>query len=350
MSEHMSPSIDLPIIDLSLFWSAHASTTADHKLVAQRLVGACEQFGMFYVTLGDRFSQMCAPAFKAANTLFSLPQYVKETIVPDKPVTSAVRGYVSAGAESGGVLLERKETFCYAAEPAAVSASSGNALQAPNVWPPDGTPAAEATKVALEKFLVNAALVAAAVCRVLALALDDRDLVRSCEAGNSISLVRCFHYFMNEEHLGGTGSNQHTDWGLLTVIAAQPDARPCSQSLSSALQICHDGQWRDVPTCDGALLVNCGDFLQLLSCGRLTSPLHRVVLTPHERTSFVYFQYPAYDTPMPVGCDRLENLSLLQDQSSPSVTCGNAAASITSGLVFGDYIAQKWQQVARRGG
>jgi isopenicillin N synthase-like dioxygenase len=355
MVGHNNSPTYLPTIDISSFCLPTLSTSIERDAVAEQLVAACEQFGMFYATLGDRVPDICAPAFAAASELFSLPETVKNAMAPKMWGASAARGYLAVGAESGGALPERKETFSYAAELSDAPNVCSNALQAENVWPPCSATANGSIVHALQAFLVDAAHVAAAVCRALSLALNDRELVTSCEAGNSVSLMRCFHYFPSDNNASETGSNQHTDWGLLTVIAAQHQVAEFESQLvtQAALQLFHDGQWRDVPHRHDAFIVNCGDFLQLRSMGRLTSPLHRVILTPQDRTSFVYFQYPAYNTPMPSKCGGQFALSILQDQSLLAVDgdC-RLVADTSTGLPpaevsFGDLIAQKWQQVGR---
>src|SRR3546814_4528856 len=44
-----------------------------------------------------------------------------------------------------------------------------------------------------------------------------------------------------------------------------------------------------------SMIVNCGDYLSLLSRGRYKSPVHRVLCPPVDRVSYVFFYYPSYD-------------------------------------------------------
>jgi isopenicillin N synthase-like dioxygenase len=79
------------------------------------------------------------------------------------------------------------------------------------------------------------------------------------------------------------------------------------------------GAWRDVAPLDGALLINCGDYLSLaMTAGRYVSPRHRV-LGPRpgdgERTSFVFFSYPGYEAEVPAVEARAgQRYSLLMEQ------------------------------------
>ncbi|KAK9068172.1 hypothetical protein SSX86_012283 [Deinandra increscens subsp. villosa] len=64
------------------------------------------------------------------------------------------------------------------------------------------------------------------------------------------------------------GATKHTDDGFLTVLL---------QDEIGGLQILHENHWIDVPPTPGALVVNIGDLLQLISNDKLKSVEHRVV-------------------------------------------------------------------------
>ncbi|XP_023739951.1 1-aminocyclopropane-1-carboxylate oxidase homolog 1 [Lactuca sativa] len=64
------------------------------------------------------------------------------------------------------------------------------------------------------------------------------------------------------------GATRHTDDGFLTVVL---------QDEIGGLQILHQNQWIDVPPTPGALVINIGDLLQLISNDKLRSVEHRVV-------------------------------------------------------------------------
>ncbi|KAJ9548830.1 hypothetical protein OSB04_021374 [Centaurea solstitialis] len=64
------------------------------------------------------------------------------------------------------------------------------------------------------------------------------------------------------------GATKHTDDGFITVLL---------QDEIGGLQILHDQQWVDVPPTPGALVVNIGDLLQMISNDKLKSVEHRVV-------------------------------------------------------------------------
>mmetsp|Transcript_3397 Transcript_3397/g.10503 ORF Transcript_3397/g.10503 Transcript_3397/m.10503 type:complete len:137 (+) Transcript_3397:761-1171(+) len=116
-----------------------------------------------------------------------------------------------------------------------------------------------------------------------------------------------------------------------------------------ALQIWHRGVWRPVRSAAGALLLNAGDYLALVSRGASLSPRHRVVspTPPRDRVSLVFFYYPDYNATIP-AFDHASSLSLLECQvASDRAEASCANARLPDRLTFGDYIARKWREVSR---
>ncbi|XVF62908.1 hypothetical protein PTKIN_Ptkin09bG0046400 [Pterospermum kingtungense] len=64
------------------------------------------------------------------------------------------------------------------------------------------------------------------------------------------------------------GSSKHTDGDFLTVLL---------QDHIGGLQVLHENQWIDIPPTPGALVVNIGDLLQLISNDMFISSEHRVL-------------------------------------------------------------------------
>jgi len=169
---------------------------------------------------------------------------------------------------------------------------------------------------------------------------DNQEILTSeVSKGADISLMRLFHYFPYHRADNATdnpkkiGSSSHTDWGLLTLVLQEPE--------KIGLEISYKDQWHSVKEIPGTFFVNCGDYMSLLSRGFLKSPLHRVV-NHGERTSFVFFFYPNHDTGLHVDIDMAaQDYSLLKNQR---VGASQEKAEIET---FGDYIAEKWEQVKR---
>ncbi|KAI9362096.1 hypothetical protein DFJ73DRAFT_956866 [Zopfochytrium polystomum] len=363
----------LPVVDVSRFLipsgeddeyaaSAVADLASDPQAVAsaRAMLDACETVGAFHVVgHGVESHLLTGKAFAAAEEFFALDDETKRAM----PVKSGgfTRGFIGVGKESGGTATEVKEAFSYGfAWPEDVVPS--NPMQGPNIYPQSLPATWRSTIDLFYSSMVSAAL---ATTRCLALALNRPDLVSLCRGGDTISLMRVFKYLPRDEAVddldGGeaitTGSSPHTDWGFLTLIAAnQP-------GLQIQLPSGGGTKWVTVKPEPNALTVNAGDYLALLSGGKVISPVHRVTRpfwTEQPRTSFVFFWYPNYDAEaLPSqaasgdGEDDIKavvsrGVSLFKDQTETGAVKGHSLdPEVLKGVPFGKYIMDKWASVAR---
>ncbi|MGB0935941.1 MAG: 2OG-Fe(II) oxygenase family protein [Colwellia sp.] len=105
------------------------------------------------------------------------------------------------------------------------------------------------------------------------------------------TLLRVLHYppLKGDEELGAIRAAAHEDINLLTILPAANE--PGLQVKSS------EGEWLDVPSTFGNLIVNIGDMLQETSAGYFPSTTHRVVnpvgtSTDKSRISLPLFLHP----------------------------------------------------------
>ena len=302
-----------------------------------QLLTSLSQDGLIYIKTKRLRRHNRADIMTAARFFFEqLSDAEKRSVA----MTGFTRGYIPVAGESGSLQVEVKEGFAYG-----YSGSPSPLLDSPlcnvNSWP-EALPS-EHRRV-LQEFFTIASDICQALTEIIAKLLHRPELVELCKCGEQISLMRMFHYIAQQE-TGSTdentiGSSAHTDWGFLTLIFQDQIGGLQYQSSGS-------GDWLDVPADDQdfAVVINCGDYLSLLTDGRLKSPVHRVLLPQsQDRFSLVYFFYPGYDSPLPKSLSHGQQYSLLQDQSHAS-NKGNIAGTHS---VFGDYILSKWKQVHRR--
>lgn len=202
--------------------------------------------------------------------------------------------------------------------------------------------------------------IASALCRAFSLAIGKEEdyFHHFCQGGETISLMRIFRYLPlatveeSKDMDTITGSSPHTDWGFLTLIL--------QDSVGGLEFLDEQGRWTPVPAVEGALVVNCGDYLSLMTNGCLKSPIHRVVPSASERISYVFFYYPSYDAAFPLeGADESsststskkteEKYNTLLDLISSTSSDGRERALETEGksmdsipVSFGAYLMKKW--------
>jgi isopenicillin N synthase-like dioxygenase len=125
---------------------------------------------------------------------------------------------------------------------------------------------------------------------------------------------------------GGWGVGEHTDYGLLTLLA---------QDLCGGLQVRTDRGWIDAPPIEGTLVCNVGDMLERLTRGRFVSAPHRVLnRSGAERLSFPLFYDPDFDavmTPAPIAPQNGERQRPRWDGVDPNAFAGR----------YGDYLEAK---------
>jgi isopenicillin N synthase-like dioxygenase len=109
------------------------------------------------------------------------------------------------------------------------------------------------------------------------------------------TLFRIFHYPPQWGDDDDWGVREHTDYGLLTILA---------QDGTSGLEVHADSGWIDVPGDADVFVVNLGDMLERMTRGLYRSTTHRVRNTSGVgRLSFPFFLDPSWDatvTPMPL--------------------------------------------------
>jgi isopenicillin N synthase-like dioxygenase len=139
-----------------------------------------------------------------------------------------------------------------------------------NIWPDE--PAH--FRAGVEAWFTEAGAFARRLTRLFALALNLPEDYFVPYEDHSVDVLRLNHYALPhgpiELEPGQMGMGAHTDFGMVTVLWADP--------VSPGLQVQGaEGSWIDVTPQPHALLVNLGDLMARWTNGRWTSSLHRVL-------------------------------------------------------------------------
>lgn len=147
------------------------------------------------------------------------------------------------------------------------------------------------------KFFAASLQAAYRMQRVLATALDqEREFFVHYHSGENVTL-RLLHYPAWEAGKvasGQLGAGAHTDYGLITLLF---------QDSVGGLEVqTKSGNWIGVEYVPKAIVINCGDLLELWTNGRYRSTPHRVQpkLGGQERFSMALFVDPDTATPVKV--------------------------------------------------
>jgi len=264
----------LPIVDVSGLTSPNL---AERKAVAQALGRAAGEVGFLYVTGHGLPGPLIEGLKAAARDYFSQPLAVKMGDYIARSQNHS--GYVPEGEEQfvGGT-YDKKEAYDIGFDyqgPARV-------LLGRNLWPNRA-----GFRQAVEPYYRAAFDLGRRLFAGFALALGLDEDALTALATTPPSQLRLIHYPYDpaaQDDRPGIGA--HTDYECFTILL--PTA-PGLEVMNGA------GRWIDVPVVDGALVINIGDMMEVLSNGRFVATSHRVRKVGTERYSFPLFCALDYD-------------------------------------------------------
>ncbi|MFM8410423.1 MAG: isopenicillin N synthase family dioxygenase, partial [Alphaproteobacteria bacterium] len=234
-----------------------------------------------------------APLAALAREFFARPRAEREAVGMDRG-GRAWRGWFPVGDELTSGEADLKEGIYFGTELPLEhpKVRAGTPLHGPNLFPA----AQPELRGAVLDWMAALEPVAQALLRGVTTGLGlDEDVFRARWTSEPLVLFRVFHYpaATRDAERRAWGVGEHTDYGLLTLLA-QDDA--------GGLEVRTPDGWIDAEPIPGALVVNVGDMLERLTCGRLRSTPHRVRnASGRSRLSFPYFFDPGWDTvPRPI--------------------------------------------------
>lgn len=265
----------LPVIDISRL----ASTAAEDRLaVARELDRACREMGFLTITGAQLDPALFGRLLARARGYFALE--------PESKMRSYIglsenhSGYVPIGEEQfGGGTADLKEAYDINCD--YTEASGRRRLLGPNLWP--RVPGFREDVLAYYRHL---SAIGGALFRAFALALGLDESHFDAHLRQPPSQLRLIHYPHDPAAEDRPGIGAHTDYECFTLLFA----------TAPGLQILRkDGTWAEVPVHEGALIMNIGDMMEIMSNGRYLATRHRVRKVREERYSFPMFFSCDYD-------------------------------------------------------
>lgn len=320
---------ELPVIDVTPL--IDGGTERARSVVGQRIDAACRSNG-FFMIVGHGVDPNLQPRLDAAaREFFALPETEKARIAMTTG-GKAWRGWFPLGGELTSGVPDGKEGLYFGVELADDDPRvlAGTPLHGPNLFP--HRPVALRSAV-LEWTAAMTELGHRLMTGVgLALGLDS-DWFDTHLTHDPITLFRIFRYPSGQPDVDRWGVAEHTDYGLLTILA---------QDSAGGLEVRGPQGWIEVPPTTGAFVCNIGDMLDRMTGGRYRSTPHRVRSNGRDpdgpdRLSFPFFFDPAWTAevaPLP-GVAPADDAATRWDASNVHTLEGT----------YGDYLLAKVSKV-----
>ena len=278
----------LPIVDVAPMVANLGAATvgAEEATAAAAIDTACRDLGFFLIRGHGIAPDLLASLDVAARAFFALPDAEKGAITMARG-GRAWRGWFPEGGELTSGRPDHKEGLYFGAElpsddPRVVA---GVPLHGPNQFPEEPAELGPLVLAWIDAMtrLGHALVRGVAIGLGLAPGWFDEHLT-----ADPTVLFRIFRYPPLPDSDDGWGVAEHTDYGLLTILAH--DGTP-------GLQVRSAGGWLDVPAVEGTFVVNLGDMLERMTGGRYQSTPHRVrhQRAGRDRLSFPFFFDPGWN-------------------------------------------------------
>ena len=271
---------ELPIVDIAPLIAGSAEGV---QAVAEKLGRAAREVGFCYITGHGILESTFDGLLDASQRFFAQPLAEKMNVYIGKSRNH--RGYVPEGEEVFAAgSKDRKEAYDLGRDLPADDPDylGGNPLLGPNQWP-----ALTGFREAATAYYDAAFAAGRVLMRGFAMALGEAPDFFEPYLRKPPSQLRLIHYPYNRDAEGRPGIGSHTDYECVTLLRG---TAPGLEVLNSA------GQWIDAPPVPGALIINIGDMMEILTNGDFVATSHRVRPVKEERYSFPLFFSVDYDT------------------------------------------------------
>lgn len=269
------------MIDLAEVLAGSATAPAE-------LDRACRDTGFFLLAGHGVPADLLAQLDAAARTFFGRPAEEKAAIAMAHG-GRAWRGWFPEGGELTSGAVDHKEGIYFGRElgPDDPRVRAGLPLHGANLFPE--TPAS--LRELVLTWIDEMTRVGHGLARALSLGLGlEADWIDRHLTHDPTVLFRIFRYPARDAGEPGWGVGEHTDYGLLTILAT--DGTP-------GLEVRTASGWIAVPHVPDTFVVNIGDMLDRMTGGRYRSTPHRVRHDAgpggRDRLSFPFFFDPGWD-------------------------------------------------------
>jgi isopenicillin N synthase-like dioxygenase len=283
----------LPVVDVAPLLAPQppGGPAAPGRLaaVARQIEAACREHGFFYVTGHGIAPDLQYRLAAACTAFFALPAADKAEIAMARG-GPAWRGWFPVGAELTSGRPDLKEGLYFGTELSEDDprVRAGLPLHGRNLFPRQ----VPGMRAAVLGYLDALTGLGQAVLRGVALSLGlDAEYFAAGYTASPTVLFRVFRYPAVPPGEAAWGVGEHTDYGLLTLLA-QDDA--------GGLQVRTPAGWIDAPPLAGTFVANIGDMLDRLTGGWYRSTPHRVRnASGRDRLSFPFFLDPDFTAEIP---------------------------------------------------
>jgi isopenicillin N synthase-like dioxygenase len=303
----------IPIVDIAPY------STGDRASVVAALDEACRTYGFFYLAGHGIPREQVTGLERLARTFFAQHDATKLAIRMALG-GRAWRGYFPVGGELTSGVPDHKEGIYFGAELADdhPAVRRGDPLHGRNLFP-----AIAGFREAVLEYMHACEQLGQTVMAALAEALGhDPVAFRTRYLAQPITLFRIFHYPATDR---AWGVGEHTDYGLLTILA---------QDDRGGLEVCTRDGWIDAPPIPNTFVCNLGDMLESLSGGRYRSTPHRARnRSGLGRISMPLFFDPSFDA------------AIISNPSAPTYERWDGRSVHAFEGTYGDYLIDKVSKV-----
>ena len=285
----MTENSKLPTIDLSQY----SGTPSEKDAFLSRLRAALYDHGFFYLVGHGISDALAQDVLSLSRKFFALPEQDKLEIEMVK--TPRFRGYNRVGFELTQGKQDWREQVDFDTERDEVDVARTDPawmrVLGPNQWPR----AMPELRPAILEYQSHTTRIGRTLLRAISEALGQKaDVLDPLFQPHPAQHLKILRYPGQEGAQSSQGVGAHKDGGLITILLNDQNGGLRVQDES--------GIWHDAPPRPGAIIVNTGELLELITDGFVKADIHAVVAPPPgiDRYSVAFFLGAFYGAELPV--------------------------------------------------